>query len=149
MERGLDGTSMRTAVSSTSTPTASGCCSSTASWSPAVSGALLEVRDPSIDEVIAHVPSGGAEDIDLAVEAAARAFPAWRDAGASARADAIREFADAIEQAGEELAWLDTVDNGSPIAVMRGDYRIAVEQLRYFAGLALEIRGENDPDRRA
>ncbi len=54
-------------------------------------------------------------------------------------------LADAVEEHGEELAWIDTFDNGSPIAVMRNDFAMAAWHLRYFAGLALHVRGETIP----
>ena len=105
----------------------------------------MDVVDPARDEVVAQVPEGAAADIDAAVAAARRAYPGWRATPISTRARLLTELAGRIEAHGEELAWIDTIDNGSPIRVMRGDYRIAVEQLRYFAGLALSLRGETVP----
>jgi acyl-CoA reductase-like NAD-dependent aldehyde dehydrogenase len=57
----------------------------------------------------------------------------------------VNALADALDEHGEELAVLDTLDNGTPLKVMRNDYKLAVEQLRYFAGLALQIRGDTIP----
>ena len=111
----------------------------------AAAGEWAQVIDPARGQVVARVPLGSPADVDRAVDAAARAFPSWRATPASARAAAVLALADAIQTHGEELAWIDTVDGGSPIKVMRGDYRLAVEQLRYFAGLALELRGQTIP----
>jgi betaine-aldehyde dehydrogenase len=111
----------------------------------AADGALGEVIDPSSARVITRIPRGGAVDAGRAVQAAQAAFAAWSRLPIAVRAEHLGALADAIIANGEELAWLDTIDNGSPIAVMRGDYRIAVEHLRYFAGLALQLRGESIP----
>jgi len=111
----------------------------------ATGGGVMDVVDPARDVVVAQVPEGTAADVDTAVAAARRAFPAWRSTPISTRSRLLEELAGRIESHGEELAWIDTVDNGSPIRVMRGDYRLAVEQLRYFAGLARCLRGETVP----
>jgi acyl-CoA reductase-like NAD-dependent aldehyde dehydrogenase len=111
----------------------------------AAGGEQADVVDPARGAIVARIPSGSSADVATAVDAAARTFPTWRATSASDRAGMVCELAAAIEQHGEELAWLDTVDGGSPIKVMRGDYKLAVDQLRYFAGLALELRGETIP----
>lgn len=109
------------------------------------SGETLSATNPATGETIARFPKGMAEDVDDAVSAARQAFPAWRDAGPLARAAAVRQLADVIEEHAEELALLDVRDNGSPIREMRRDAFAAANQLRYFAGLALELRGETIP----
>jgi acyl-CoA reductase-like NAD-dependent aldehyde dehydrogenase len=111
----------------------------------AVAGGTQPSIDPATGGTIAAVPAGDAQDVDRAVAAAAEAFPAWRRLPAAERAGFIDRLAGAIEAHGEELAVLDTLDNGTPLNVMRNDYRLAVEQLRYFAGLALQIRGDTIP----
>lgn len=108
-------------------------------------GDELDVVNPSTRDVVAHVPAGSVEDVDAAVAAARRAFPAWRSLSPIARAAHVEALAALVEAHGVELAWLDTIDNGSPIKVMRGDYAISVEQLRFFAGLAPTLRGESIP----
>ena len=112
---------------------------------PAADGATMDVVDPARDEIVTTAPEGGPADVDLAVAAAVDALPAWRAASAAARAAVLRAVADRLEAHGEELAWIDTIDNGTPIRVMRSDYRLAVEHLRAVAGLALQIRGETLP----
>ncbi len=110
-----------------------------------VAGGSADVIDPSTGEVLTTIPSGDEADTDRAVAAAGAAFPAWARTSITKRAERLLELAEVIEKHGEELAWLDTIDNGSPIGVMRGDFRMAVEHLRYFAGLALQLRGESIP----
>ncbi len=112
---------------------------------PAADGATMDVVDPARDEIVTTTPEGGPADVDLAVTAAVDALPAWRAASTPARAAVLRAVADRLEAHGEELAWIDTIDNGTPIRVMRSDYRLAVEHLRAVAGLALQIRGETLP----
>jgi len=111
----------------------------------AIAGAETVATNPANGDAIGHFPLGDDTDVDSAVDAAKQAFAGWRDLPAARRAAYVLAMADAIEACGEELAVLDTLDNGSPIKVMRGDYRLAVEQMRYFAGLALQLRGDTIP----
>src|SRR5689334_18602954 len=106
---------------------------------------LADVVDPSSGRVIARIPDGGAEDVDAAAAAAKAAFPSWSRRSILERAEMVTTLADAIEAHGDELAMLDTLDNGSPISVMRNDYKLAVDHLRFFAGLALQLKGETVP----
>ena len=62
------------------------------------------------------------------------------------RAAALLAFADAVDERGEELARLDSLDNGSPLHEMRNDIGLATSQIRYLAGLALEVRGRTMPE---
>ncbi|MBV8806926.1 MAG: aldehyde dehydrogenase family protein [Sinobacteraceae bacterium] len=108
-------------------------------------GGRLEVFDPSRGELVTTVPLASSEDVHAAAEAAAAAFPAWRETPLRERANVLVRIAETIEKHAEELACLDTLDTGTPIKVMRGDARLAAERLRYFAGLALQLRGETIP----
>lgn len=109
------------------------------------SGRTFDDISPYSQQVIAQVPDGTAEDVDRAVTAARGAFPAWAALSATRRADAVRALADALEARGLDLALLDSIDGGAPIGVMAMDVRIAAETLRYFAGLALELKGATIP----
>jgi acyl-CoA reductase-like NAD-dependent aldehyde dehydrogenase len=112
---------------------------------PATAGATLEVSDPFTQEVVASVPDASLADVDRAVEAAAAALPSWRATPALQRAALVRDFADLVEQHGEELALLDTIDAGSPISNARFDVEIALGQMRMYAGFALEMKGSTVP----
>jgi acyl-CoA reductase-like NAD-dependent aldehyde dehydrogenase len=105
-------------------------------------GGRLEVINPATRQVITTIPAATTADVDRAVAAAKRAFATWRTTSASERSGLLLALAAAIEGHGEELAHLDTLDNGTPLRVMRLDYGLAVEQLRYFAGLASELGGD-------
>ena len=78
--------------------------------------------------------------------AAKRAAPGWRSTEPQLRAAALLAFADAVAERGEELARLDSLDNGSPLHEMRNDIGLATSQIRYMAGLALEVRGRTMPE---
>ena len=108
-------------------------------------GATMPVVHPGDESVIAQIPLGDAGDTDDAVAAARAASGPWARTPIAERAAALLALADVVLAHGEELAWLDTLDNGSPIAVMRNDYLMAAGQLRYFAGLALQLRGQTLP----
>jgi betaine-aldehyde dehydrogenase len=112
----------------------------------AVSGATLDVVNPATNGVIGQIPRCGERDVEVAVAAARRAAPGWRYTEPLMRAAALQAFADAVEQRGEELARLDSLDNGSPLHEMRNDIGLATSQIRYLAGLALEVRGRTMPE---
>ncbi|MBS1888525.1 MAG: aldehyde dehydrogenase family protein [Actinobacteria bacterium] len=111
----------------------------------AAAGETLPAHNPATGELLGRFPRGRAEDVDRAVAAATAAFPAWRAMAATGRAACLEALADRVEEGAEELAALDVADNGSPIKEMRNDAHIAVAQMRYFAGLALQLRGETIP----
>ena len=109
------------------------------------SGETIDVINPATGEIVGTVPRGRADDVDDAVRAARDAFAAWRHTHPLERARAVLALADRVVEHAEELAMLDVVENGSPIREMRGDAQAAAAQLRYFAGLALQLRGETIP----
>ncbi|MCP2626818.1 aldehyde dehydrogenase family protein [Mycolicibacterium smegmatis] len=111
----------------------------------ATDGATFSVTNPYTESQITEVPNGSAKDAELAVQAALRAAPDWASTPAPQRAQTILQLAEAIEQRAQELAVLDVVDSGAPISVMAADVRLAAESLRYFAGLALEMKGSTVP----
>ena len=109
------------------------------------SGEVITSINPSDGTVLATVPRMGAADVDDAVAAARRAFPAWAALDPLARAGYLYRLADALEQHGDELARLDALDNGSPMREMRFDVTVAAMSIRYFAGLVLELQGRTVP----
>ncbi len=111
----------------------------------AASGATIDVRNPATGEVIGRIPRCTREDVDVAVTAAQEAFLAWRSVPPLERAAMVARLADAVEADRERLAGLDVRDNGSPKRDMANDVTLGAAQLRYFAGLALQLRGETIP----
>lgn len=112
----------------------------------AVSGATLDVINPATNGVIGQIPRCDERDVSVAVAAARRAAPGWRRTEPQMRAAALLAFAEAIAERGDELARLDSLDNGSPLHEMRNDVGLATSQIRYLAGLALEVRGRTMPE---
>src|SRR5438046_9146710 len=114
-------------------------------WRTAIDGDTFETSNPATGEVLGRVPRCRSADIAAAVEAGEEAFPDWRATPPSERAAHRKELADALIERKEELALVDADDNGSPISDLRIDVSIGAAELRYFAGLALESRGETIP----
>ena len=108
-------------------------------------GRTFQRVSPVTETVIAEVPDADASDVDDAVSAADAARSRWRDTTAVERAALVRRLADIVEEHGEELALLDAIDAGSPILSCRADVAVAAAQLRLFAGLALELKGDSIP----
>jgi aldehyde dehydrogenase (NAD+) len=90
-------------------------------WRDSASGKTFETVNPATEEVIAQVAEGDAADIDLAVKAARRAFDSgpWSKMDARDRTRLINRLADLLEENIDELAQLETLDNGKPIAESR------------------------------
>lgn len=113
-----------------------------------VSGKTFPTINPATEEKIADVAEGDAEDIDRAVKAARRAFESgpWPGMDARERGRLLYRWADLIEKNLEELACLETLDNGKPISESRGwDAPGTAAVLRYYAGWADKIHGQTIP----
>jgi len=114
-------------------------------WVPAESGKTFETYNPATGEVLAKVSEGSKADIDKAVKAARKAYETgpWRKMSASERARLLYKLADAIEARAEEIAQLETLDNGKPIKESRYvDLPQVIETFRYYAGWATKLEGE-------
>jgi acyl-CoA reductase-like NAD-dependent aldehyde dehydrogenase len=109
-------------------------------------GQTLATRNPHDDSVIADVAMAGAADIDAAVAAAQRAFPAWSRRAAAERRRILLKLADLIDAHGEELARLESMDTGHPIRDSRAlDVPRTSACFRYFGGMADKFQGETIP----
>ncbi|HBO4788443.1 TPA: aldehyde dehydrogenase family protein [Pseudomonas aeruginosa] len=113
---------------------------------PAVNGAEIDVLCPADGTRITRIAAAEAEDVDLAVAAAQRAFPAWAALSAAERGRLLLKLADAIEANAEELAQLESRDTGHPI---RDTHNLDVPRtaacFRYFGGIADKIEGSVIP----
>ena len=117
---------------------------------PPCSGKYLPDVEPATGGVIAEIPDGGAEDVEAAVAAASRAFASWRKTPAEERSRLLLRVADLIEDNFEELARLESQDNGKPIALARRmDVPRAILNFRFFATAILhaESRAHVTDDR--
>jgi phenylacetaldehyde dehydrogenase len=113
-------------------------------WVAAQSGKTFDVFNPATGEVLARVAEGDRTDIDRAVKAARKAFESgqWSKMTASARSKLLWKLADLIEANADELAQLESLDNGKPVAVAKGaDVPLAAELFRYMAGWVTKIDG--------
>ncbi|HQR06702.1 MAG TPA: aldehyde dehydrogenase family protein [Gemmatales bacterium] len=116
----------------------------------AMSGKTFVTINPATEEKIAEVPYAGKEDVDLAVKAATHAFyqGAWHTMDARDRGRLMFKLADLMESKIDELAALESLDNGKPFREARhGDLPLAIDCLRYYAGWADKIQGEVVPVR--
>ncbi len=109
---------------------------------PAASGETLAVVNPANDEVIAHVPKSGGEDVDRAVEAAAAAFATWQHTTPQDRAGMLLRLADAVEANADELTRLEVLHSGKPTNVAAADMPVVADNLRFFAGAARNVEGK-------
>ncbi len=117
-------------------------------WVDADSGDTFENPNPATGEILTEVASGGEADVDRAVASARRALadPKWRDINPHKRSRLLWRLADLIEQNADELAELETADNGKPYFESRKvDLPSVVENFRYFAGLADKVQGDTIP----
>ncbi len=117
-------------------------------WADAASGATFETINPATGETITTVAEGDAPDSVRAVDAAraALANPDWKAISPHKRAQLLWKLADAIEANVDELARLETQDNGKPFFESKyADLGLVVEVYRYFAGLADKVHGATIP----
>ncbi|GAA2080421.1 aldehyde dehydrogenase family protein [Microbacterium hatanonis] len=116
-------------------------------WIPAGDRALREVVDPATQEVLTTVADATAADVDAAVAAAvaAHADRRWRGMAPLDRARILNRVADLIEADLEELAILETRDNGKPIERSRADTASAARTFRHFAGAPSRLGGSVIP----
>ena len=106
---------------------------------------MISVLEPATGEEMAQVSRAGAEEVDAAVEAAKRAFPAWRAVSPADRAALMRTLADAIEERSADLATLEARNAGKPISDAEGEIGMVIECFRYYAGAPERLLGKTIP----
>jgi aldehyde dehydrogenase (NAD+) len=114
----------------------------------AASGKTFPTIDPSTGDEICRVAEADAEDVDRAVRAARQAFEKgpWRRMAASERGRLLNKLADLIEKNAEELAKLESLDNGKPYSVAKAaDLPLTIACYRYYAGWADKVQGKTIP----
>src|SRR5688572_7794681 len=112
----------------------------------AADGATFQTIDPATGETICEVARAGAEDVDRAVKAARGALEGGlRKVSPSKRAGLMYTLAELIKANGDELAELESLDNGKPLKMAGGDVAASVNHLRYYAGWPTKIEGETIP----
>ena len=116
-------------------------------WVAAKSGRIFETINPANERVLGLIAEGDRADVDDAVAAARREFDEgkWSTMGPHKRAAIIRRIADTVESHVDELAELETLDNGAPLWMTRNMVLMAAETFRYFSGWPTKIYGETNP----
>jgi aldehyde dehydrogenase (NAD+) len=111
---------------------------------PSASGRTFKSLNPATEKVIATIAEGNEIDVDRAVAAARRAFEGrWRTMRAAERGQILLKWADLLKKHGDEIAELESLDAGKPIAaVLRQDLPAAIDTLTYYAGWADKISGD-------
>jgi len=109
--------------------------------------ATFESYDPSTGRVLAVVARAGAADVDLAVRAARRALasPEWGGLAPAQRGRVLNRIAARLRERAEELAALESRDNGKPLRQSRADIQVAARYFEFYAGVADKIMGETIP----
>ncbi len=103
------------------------------------------VINPATEEVVAQVPRTPVEEVDLAIERAAAAFPAWRAVSPGDRALLLRRFAGLVDDHLEELAWLEVRNSGHTIGNARWEAGNVRDVLHFYAGAPERLHGQQIP----
>src|ERR1700689_2845224 len=117
-------------------------------WIPSESGKTFATVNPSTGDEICQIAEADAADVEKAVKAARAAFERgpWKKMGASERGGFMNRLPDLIETHADELARLESLDNGKPFAIAKAvDVAATVGCFRYFAGWSDKIHGKTIP----
>ncbi|WP_434651640.1 NAD-dependent succinate-semialdehyde dehydrogenase [Pseudomonas sp. R3-56] len=114
-------------------------------WVGADNAATLDVINPATGEVLARVPAIHGSETRRAVEAADRAWPAWRARPAAERAALLDRWYQAMIDNLDDLALILTLEQGKPLAEAKGEIRYGVSFVKWFAEEARRIYGETIP----
>jgi betaine-aldehyde dehydrogenase len=115
------------------------------SFRPSSGADTFDTIDPATEQPLANLPEATSADLDDAVAAAVEAQREWRAAPWQRRARTLLAMAEALESHAEEFARLDVSDSGNPIVAMRNDVTGGLAELRFYAGLASEVKGSTQP----
>jgi succinate-semialdehyde dehydrogenase / glutarate-semialdehyde dehydrogenase len=114
-------------------------------WVEADSGQTIVVKNPATGEAIGEVPSMGAAETRRAIEAANRAYPAWRAMLAKERGAILRKLSDLMLENAEDLGVIMTAEQGKPLAESKGEIVYAASFIDWFADEAKRIYGDTIP----
>jgi malonate-semialdehyde dehydrogenase (acetylating)/methylmalonate-semialdehyde dehydrogenase len=110
-------------------------------WVAAQTKDFLDVRNPAVGDVIGRTPLSTAVDVDGAVQAAARAFPAWRETPVNARAQVLYKFKGLLEERFDDLARTVTTEHGKTLDEARGSVRRGIECVEVACGAPTLMQG--------
>ena len=114
-------------------------------WVDAESGRTMAVKNPATGEVVGEVPVMGTAETRRAIEAAARAFPAWRAMLAKERSAILRRLNDLMLANADDLAVIMTAEQGKPLAESKGEITYAASFIEWFAEEARRVYGDMIP----
>ncbi|HEY9101637.1 NADP-dependent succinate-semialdehyde dehydrogenase [Chitinimonas sp.] len=114
-------------------------------WLDADSGERLAVNNPATGEIIAHVPKMGEAETRRAIEAAERAWPAWRAKSAKERSTLLRKLYDLMMANQDDLAVILTAEQGKPLTEAKGEIAYSAAFFEWFAEEAKRVYGETIP----
>ena len=114
-------------------------------WIEADDGATITVRNPATSDVIGTVPAFKAAETRRAIEAANRAFPAWRALLAKERATILRRLFELMLANTDDLAMIMTAEQGKPLAESRGEIAYAASFIEWFAEEGKRVYGDTIP----
>jgi succinate-semialdehyde dehydrogenase/glutarate-semialdehyde dehydrogenase len=117
-------------------------------WRPSIAGRRLEIKDPATGDLVGTTALADAGDVDAAVAAARRAFPAWAALHADERTPILKRAADLIEERVAAIADLLTREQGKPIPDAEKEIRFGVEVIRYYAEEGRRVGGSLRPSSR-
>ena len=114
-------------------------------WCDSTGGRVKDLNPADVHDVVAEAPSSTAAEAAQACEAAARAFPGWRQTPAPVRGQILYKVQRRMEERRQELAEALTREEGKTIAESRGEVQRAINVVEFFAGEARRITGETIP----
>jgi malonate-semialdehyde dehydrogenase (acetylating) / methylmalonate-semialdehyde dehydrogenase len=115
-------------------------------WVDSTASEWLDVPNPATGEVLAHVPLAGAEEVNIAVEAAAAAFPAWRRTPPEDRIQPLFKLKHLLEEEINELSRTITQENGKTFTEAKAEMRRTIENVEVACGIPMMMQGQNLED---
>ncbi len=114
-------------------------------FTPPVKGQYFDVVSPVDGKNFTQVAHSSKEDLELAVDAAAKAFQTWKNTSSTERSIILNKIADRIEQNLEYLATVETIDNGKAVReTLAADLPLAIDHFRYFASVIRADEGSHN-----
>jgi malonate-semialdehyde dehydrogenase (acetylating)/methylmalonate-semialdehyde dehydrogenase len=110
-------------------------------WVNASTAEFFDVHNPAVGDIIGRTPLSTGADVDAAVQAATRAFPAWRDTPVNARAQVLYRFKAQLEEHFEEMARIVTTEHGKTLDEARGSVRRGIECVEVACGAPSLMQG--------
>lgn len=116
------------------------------SWVKSNASEFIDVINPATQELIAKTPLSAKEEVDLAVEAAAKAFPEWKRTPVTERVQYLFKLKNTLEEHFDELSRLITVECGKTLDESHGEMRRAIENVEIACGMPILMQGYNNED---